>query len=251
MKTRRTTPWAMRCMWTRMKCVQMCEKIRGVRVFCSHTQSVTVDHNHLQTKPTATKKRFEKNCELTSNCFWCEPPRETSRWKPILPSCMLINSSKLLVLIVCVFVDLDGWALQWVLLIRGVSDFSSWQLLCNQVEASQAHFCLLCSEKDTIRSLYLLFSSGMSLYVWSSFANSSRSFHFCSDLELWFTVNWNTGIDRDYEKMFTLGVDFLTASLPRIPSQVVFSLYLGLAVSSTMGRAFTYHEVQDRDCIQS
>ena len=30
---------------------------------------------------------------------------------------------KLLVLVVCVFVDLDGWALQLVLLIRGVSDF--------------------------------------------------------------------------------------------------------------------------------
>ena len=30
---------------------------------------------------------------------------------------------KLLVLVVCVSVDLDGWALQLVLLIRGVSDF--------------------------------------------------------------------------------------------------------------------------------
>ena len=29
------------------------------------------------------------------------------------------------VLVVCVFVDLDGWVLQLVLLIRGVSDFSS------------------------------------------------------------------------------------------------------------------------------
>ena len=36
LQTRRATPWAMRCVWTRMKCVQMCEKIRGVRVFCSH-----------------------------------------------------------------------------------------------------------------------------------------------------------------------------------------------------------------------
>ena len=31
---------------------------------------------------------------------------------------------KLLVLVVCVFVDLDGWALQLVLLIRGVCIFS-------------------------------------------------------------------------------------------------------------------------------
>ena len=31
---------------------------------------------------------------------------------------------KLLALVVCVFADLDGWALQLVVLIRGVSDFS-------------------------------------------------------------------------------------------------------------------------------
>ena len=39
-------------------------------------------------------------------------------------------------LVVCVFVDLDGWTLQLVLLIRGVSDFSSRQRLCNQIEVS-------------------------------------------------------------------------------------------------------------------
>ena len=43
---------------------------------------------------------------------------------------------KLLVLVVFVFVDLDGCALQFVLLIRGVSDFSLRQRLCNQIEAS-------------------------------------------------------------------------------------------------------------------
>ena len=37
---------------------------------------------------------------------------------------------------VFVFVDLDGWALQLVLLIRGVSNSSSRQRLCNQIEAS-------------------------------------------------------------------------------------------------------------------
>ena len=52
-------------------------------------------------------------------------------------------------------------------------------------------------------------------------------------------------------KMFTLGVDFLTASLQRIPSHVVLSLYFGLAVSNTMDSAFLYHVVRDRDCIQS
>ena len=49
---------------------------------------------------------------------------------------MLVNPSageiifgEKLVLVVFVFVDLDGWALQLVLLIRGVSDFSSVQRL--------------------------------------------------------------------------------------------------------------------------
>ena len=35
-------------------------------------------------------------------------------------------------------------------------------------------------------------------------------------------------------KMFTLKVDFLSTSLPRIPSQMVLFLYFGLAMSSTM-----------------
>ena len=52
---------------------------------------------------------------------------------------------KLHLLVVCVFVDLDGDALQFVLLIRGVNDFSSRQRLENQIEVSQARSCLLCS----------------------------------------------------------------------------------------------------------
>ena len=51
--------------------------------------------------------------------------------------------------------------------------------------------------------------------------------------------------------MFTFGVDFLTASLPRIPSQVVLFLYFGLAMSSTISRSFLYHVVRDRECIKS
>ena len=43
---------------------------------------------------------------------------------------------KLLVLVVFVFVDLDGQVLQLVLLIRGVNDFASRQRLCNQIEVS-------------------------------------------------------------------------------------------------------------------
>ena len=47
---------------------------------------------------------------------------QLERWTGNLPR-------NVLVLVVCVFVDLDGWALQLVLLIRGVSEFSSWQRL--------------------------------------------------------------------------------------------------------------------------
>ena len=39
-------------------------------------------------------------------------------------------------------------------------------------------------------------------------------------------------------KMFTLRVDILSASLPRIPSQMLLSLYFGLAMSSTMSGSF-------------
>ena len=42
---------------------------------------------------------------------------QTERWRRNL-------RRKHLVLVVCVFAHLDGWALQLVLLIRGVSDFS-------------------------------------------------------------------------------------------------------------------------------
>ena len=115
--------------------MKMCEKILGVRVLCSHTPSVTVDRYQLSTKPTVTKKRFEqkKNCELTSNSIRMRTTTrnlemkaniailyvgQLERWTSTL-------QRKLLVLVVCVFVDLDGWALQLVLLIRGVSDFSS------------------------------------------------------------------------------------------------------------------------------
>ena len=52
-------------------------------------------------------------------------------------------------------------------------------------------------------------------------------------------------------KMFTLGVDFLTASLFHAFQAKWYSLlYFGLAMSSTMGSALLDHEVQDRDCIQ-
>ena len=47
-------------------------------------------------------------------------------------------------------IDLAALALQLVLLIRGVDDFSSRQRVENRIQASLAHFCLLCSKWDTI-----------------------------------------------------------------------------------------------------
>ena len=53
-------------------------------------------------------------------------------------------------------------------------------------------------------------------------------------------------------KKFTLGVDFLAASLPRIPGHMVLFLYLGFAVCRAPWVAtFLDHEVRDRECIQS
>ena len=52
-------------------------------------------------------------------------------------------------------------------------------------------------------------------------------------------------------KMSTLRVNFLAASLPRIPGHMVLCLFFGFAMSSTMSRSFLHHVVRDRECIQS
>ena len=52
-------------------------------------------------------------------------------------------------------------------------------------------------------------------------------------------------------EMFTLRIDCLTASLPRIPSQVVLSFHFGFAMSNTMSKSFLCHAVRDEECIQS
>ena len=97
--------------------------------------------------------------------------------------------------------------------------------------------------------VYLVLASGVSLYVWSElvcmvffrkFISPFALLFWPSGCELWFTINrisekWIVNTC----KMSTLRVNFLAASLPRIPSHMVFSLYIGLAVSSTMGRAFS------------
>ena len=52
-------------------------------------------------------------------------------------------------------------------------------------------------------------------------------------------------------KMFTLRVNFLAASLPRIPGYMVLFLFFGFAMSSTMTASFLHHVIRDRECTQS
>ena len=51
--------------------------------------------------------------------------------------------------------------------------------------------------------------------------------------------------------MSILRVNFLAASLPRIPGSLVLFLFFGFAVSSTTTAPFVDHVVRDRESIQS
>ena len=76
---------------------------------------------------------------------------------------------------------------------------------------------------------------------------------FCpSDCELWFTINWISEKSIvNTCKMSTLRVNFLAASLPRIPGDMVLFLFFSFTVSSTMTAQFFDHVVRDRESIQS
>ena len=135
-KTRRATPWAHS---VHVNKDEMCANVREntrcedvlftLSVCCSGSLS-TVNETNCYKKEIRAKKKIVSSLPTP---FGCVPPRRTWRWKTnivILYVGQLERwttnlQRKLLVLVVCVFVDLDGWALQLVLLIRGVSDFSS------------------------------------------------------------------------------------------------------------------------------
>ena len=76
---------------------------------------------------------------------------------------------------------------------------------------------------------------------------------FCpSDCELWFTTNWISEESIVSTcKISTMRVNFLAASLPRIPGYTVLFSFFGFAMSSTMTASFLYHVVRDRECVQS
>ena len=105
-----------------------------VRVFCSHTSACYSGSQSTVNETNCDKKReirAKKMCELTSNSIRF---RATTRNLKLKVNTDILNVDQferwtgnllrnVLVLVVCVFADLDGWALQLVLLIRGVSDF--------------------------------------------------------------------------------------------------------------------------------
>ena len=145
-KTRATTPWAMqmhvRKGWV-YKCARKCaceSVLFTLPVGCSGSLS-TVNENNCNKKETRAQKKL---CELTSNSIRIRASTKNLKLKANIAILYVDQFEhwtsnilrKSLVLVVCVFADLDGWALQLVLLIRGVSDFSLWQRLCNQIEAS-------------------------------------------------------------------------------------------------------------------
>ena len=92
-------------------------------------------------KTNCNKKTSKKNVSSLPTPFGCVPPRRTWRWQPIFPSFMLVNSSAgqiifgenfLSLLCSSLLTWMDG-LFNLVLLIRGVSDFSPWQRLRNQI----------------------------------------------------------------------------------------------------------------------
>ena len=72
---------------------------------------------------------------------------------------------KLLVLVACVFVDLDAWALQLVLLIRGVSDLFIMTAALSSDRSFTGPFLPALFRVRYQCPLYLLLSSEVSLYV--------------------------------------------------------------------------------------
>ena len=151
-------------------------------------------------------------------------------------------------------IDLDGDALQLVRLIRGVDDFS-------ETAARKSKRSFISPFLPALFRVRYHCPFVSSPFLWSEFTCMVFCCKFIplfpllfcpSDCELSFTINWifEKSIVNTCE-MFTFRVDFLAASLPRIPSQMVLSLYFGFVMPNMMSRSFLYDVVRDRECIQS
>ena len=115
---------------------EMCANVRESTwcegVLFAHTVGYSGSLSDVNETNCNKKERFEqKKKELTSNSIRI---RATTRNLKLKANVAILYVDqferwtgnlrrKFLVLVVCVFADLDGWALQLVFLIRGVSDF--------------------------------------------------------------------------------------------------------------------------------
>ena len=107
-------------------------------------------------------EQFFQKYELTSNSIQTCPDT----------MCLKMNA--------IVVVDLNGGALQLVLLVRGVDDFF---VLTAALKSDRSFIGPFLPALFKVRyhcPWYLFFSSGVRRYVWSSCAISSHSLHFCS-----------------------------------------------------------------------
>ena len=151
-----------------------------------------------------------------------------------------------------VFVNLDGDALHLVL-IRGVDDFFI-DTAARKLDRNKSIFACFVHNKIPLSLVsFLVLWSDMKCTVFLCKFIPLFALLLCpSDCEMWFTINWISEKSIvNTCKMFTLRVDFLTASLPRIPSSMVLFLFFGFAMSSTMTAPFLDHVVRERECIQS
>ena len=95
---------------------------------------------------------------------------------------------------------------------------------------------------------YLLYSSGVRWYVWSSFASSSISLHFCFVHPIASCDSRYTGSLRKIVntcKMSTFRVNFL-ANISSTHSTLLLFLLFGFAMSSTMIAPFLDHVGRER-----
>ena len=136
-----------------------------------------------------------------------------------------------------------------LLLILGEGGSWLWLQLENRIEVSSAHFCLTCSKRDTNAEFLLI---PLERDTYGLLLQVRPSLYTFVHRELWFTINWiaEKSIVSTC-KMSSLRVNFLAASLPRIPGYMVLFRFIVFAASSTLGSLLVDDVVQDRESIQS
>ena len=144
---------------------------------------------------------------------------------------------------VTVFVDLGGDALQLVLLSRGADDFFI-EDSGSRIRSKFHRPIFACFVQSKILlslvSFPFLWSEMICMVFLCNFVHLFALLFCPSGCELWFTVNWISEKSIvNTCKMFTLTVDVLTASLPRIPRLMVLFLYFG------------FYHAEHHDCVLS